>query len=145
MQQYRIIDRGVLVQATSPRSSSSRRTRRKLLPHPSDVLPRPLLHLMTERTSSFAFFDIGPLSKGHALVIPKCTSLPHTLPPSLPPPLLMLTIRGTDHAAKLHELPDEHLTELLPIVKKIAIAVGSVDYNVLQVSPQMLESGMWER
>lgn len=37
-----------------------------------------------------------------------------------------------DHAAKLHELPDEHLSELLPIVKKIAIAVGCENYNILQ-------------
>lgn len=40
----------------------------------------------------------------------------------------------TDHGAKLHDLPDEHLTELLPVVKKIAVAVGAQDYNVLQVS-----------
>lgn len=41
---------------------------------------------------------------------------------------------GTDHGAKLHDLPDEHLAELLPIVKRIAIAVGAENYNVLQVS-----------
>jgi hypothetical protein len=39
-----------------------------------------------------------------------------------------------DHAAKMHELPDEHLVELLPAVKKIAVAVGVENYNVLQVS-----------
>ncbi|SCV73925.1 BQ2448_6355 [Microbotryum intermedium] len=57
---------------------------------------------------AYAFFDIGPLAKGHALVIPKY------------------------HGAKLHDIPDEDLTTLLPIVKKIAVAVGSEDYNVLQ-------------
>ncbi|SDA01415.1 BZ3500_MvSof-1268-A1-R1_Chr10-1g02643 [Microbotryum saponariae] len=57
---------------------------------------------------AYAFFDIGPLAKGHALVIPKY------------------------HGAKLHDIPDEDLTTLLPLVKKIAIAVGSEDYNVLQ-------------
>ncbi|KAG6829440.1 Adenosine 5'-monophosphoramidase [Tephrocybe sp. NHM501043] len=63
---------------------------------------------LIETDLSFAFLDIGPLSKGHALVIPKY------------------------HAAKLHELPDEHLTDVLPIAKKIALAQGIVDYNILQ-------------
>ena len=40
---------------------------------------------------------------------------------------------NVDHGAKLHDLPDEALVELLPIVKKIAIAVGADNYNVLQV------------
>ena len=53
-------------------------------------------------------FSIGPLSKGHSLVIPKY------------------------HAAHLHELPDEYLAELLPIAKKLAIASGAKEYNVLQ-------------
>lgn len=30
---------------------------------------------MAVATRSFAFLDIGPLSNGHALVIPKCTSI----------------------------------------------------------------------
>ncbi|KAH0586037.1 Adenosine 5'-monophosphoramidase [Termitomyces sp. 'cryptogamus'] len=63
---------------------------------------------LVETELSFAFLDIGPLSKGHALVVPKC------------------------HAAKLHELPDEHLTDILPIAKKIALAQGVADYNILQ-------------
>ncbi|KAG6866177.1 hypothetical protein C0991_007727 [Blastosporella zonata] len=63
---------------------------------------------LIETDLSLAFLDIGPLSKGHALVIPKY------------------------HAAKLHELPDEHLTDVLPIAKKIALAQGLVDYNILQ-------------
>ncbi|KAG6902413.1 Adenosine 5'-monophosphoramidase [Termitomyces sp. Mi166 len=63
---------------------------------------------LVETELSFAFLDIGPLSKGHALIIPKY------------------------HAAKLHELPDEHLTDILPIAKKIALAQGVADYNILQ-------------
>jgi hypothetical protein len=39
----------------------------------------------------------------------------------------------TDHAAKLHELPDEYLSDVLPIAKKIAIAQGIENYNILQV------------
>ncbi|KAL2278005.1 hypothetical protein FJTKL_14972 [Diaporthe vaccinii] len=75
--------------------------------------------------------DIQPLSKGHALIIPKY------------------------HGEKLADIPDEHLTELLvcvttpisctrsyglgklttrtqPVAKKIAIASGAKDYNILQ-------------
>ncbi|KAF9525549.1 HIT-like protein [Crepidotus variabilis] len=61
-----------------------------------------------ETETSFAFLDIGPLSKGHALVIPKY------------------------HAEKVHELPDSYMTDILPIAKKIAIAQGVENYNILQ-------------
>jgi diadenosine tetraphosphate (Ap4A) HIT family hydrolase len=61
-----------------------------------------------ESDKTFAFLDIGPLSKGHALVIPK------------------------HHGAKLTDIPDDSLTELLPVLKKIATASGATDYNVLQ-------------
>ncbi|KAI0088589.1 HIT-like protein [Irpex rosettiformis] len=63
---------------------------------------------LIETDTVFSFLDIGPLSKGHALVIPKY------------------------HAEKLHEVPDEYLTETLPIAKKIAIALGAENYNILQ-------------
>lgn len=33
----------------------------------------------------------------------------------------------------MHELPDEYLADAMPVAKKIALAVGAVDYNVLQV------------
>ncbi|KAL8825869.1 MAG: hypothetical protein Q9191_004155 [Dirinaria sp. TL-2023a] len=56
----------------------------------------------------FAFLDIQPLSYGHALVIPKY------------------------HGAKLTDIPDESLTELLPVAKKIATATGAENYNLLQ-------------
>jgi hypothetical protein len=39
----------------------------------------------------------------------------------------------TDHAAKLHELPDEYLSDVLPIAKKIAVAQGIENYNIMQV------------
>ena len=41
------------------------------------------------------------------------------------------------HGAKLHDIPDEHLTELLPVAKKIAIATGAEQYNVLQNNGRM--------
>ncbi|KAJ7644696.1 HIT-like domain-containing protein [Roridomyces roridus] len=63
---------------------------------------------LLETDLSFSFLDIGPLSKGHALVIPKY------------------------HAQKMHELPDEYLADAMPIAKKIALAQGAENYNVLQ-------------
>ncbi|GAA6016886.1 hypothetical protein JCM8202_004469 [Rhodotorula sphaerocarpa] len=63
---------------------------------------------LVETDNLFSFLDIGPLSKGHALVIPKY------------------------HAAKLHDVPDAHLGEILKTLKKIAAAQGLENYNVLQ-------------
>ncbi|CAO3684075.1 unnamed protein product [Rhizopus stolonifer] len=57
---------------------------------------------------SFAFMDIDPLSEGHSLVIPKY------------------------HAEFIHQLPDDYLTDILPIVKKIVKASEFSQYNVLQ-------------
>ena len=37
-----------------------------------------------------------------------------------------------DHAEKLHELPEEYLSDMLPIAKKIAVAQGLENYNILQ-------------
>lgn len=45
----------------------------------------------------------------------------------------MVFVCVVDHAEKLHQLPDEHLADLLPIAKKIAVAQGAENYNVLQV------------
>ncbi|PFH63303.1 hypothetical protein XA68_14955 [Ophiocordyceps unilateralis] len=61
-----------------------------------------------ESEKLLAFLDIGPLSKGHALVIPKY------------------------HGPKLADIPDEHLTEVLPVIKKLVKATGASDYNILQ-------------
>jgi diadenosine tetraphosphate (Ap4A) HIT family hydrolase len=59
-------------------------------------------------TYSYAFLDIQPLSRGHALVIPK------------------------EHAVFLHELSDDSLADLLPVAKTVAKAIGVRDYNILQ-------------
>ncbi|KAK9457902.1 putative hit domain protein [Dipodascopsis uninucleata] len=64
-----------------------------------------------ESEKIFAFLDIGPISEGHSLVIPKY------------------------HAAKIHDVPDDILMEMLPVAKKIALALGANDsfnYNLLQ-------------
>ncbi|EPS33238.1 hypothetical protein PDE_08200 [Penicillium oxalicum 114-2] len=61
-----------------------------------------------ESDKVFAFLDIQPLSRGHALVIPKY------------------------HGAKLTDIPDDDLLEVLPVAKKIALASGATDFNILQ-------------
>lgn len=61
-----------------------------------------------ESDKTLAFLDINPLSRGHALVIPKI------------------------HGEKLVDIPDDHLSELLPVAKKLALASGAVDFNILQ-------------
>ncbi|ORY84436.1 HIT-like protein [Protomyces lactucae-debilis] len=63
---------------------------------------------LIETAKTLAFLDVGPLNKGHALVIPK------------------------EHAEKMHELSDASLADLLPVAKKVALAVGSENYNILQ-------------
>lgn len=37
-----------------------------------------------------------------------------------------------EHAVKFHQLSDETLADLLPVAKKVAIALGATDYNLLQ-------------
>ncbi|KAJ1650496.1 Adenosine 5'-monophosphoramidase [Dispira simplex] len=59
---------------------------------------------LVETELSYAFLDIGPIAKGHAV----------------------------NHAEKMHELPDEYLRDILPVAKKIALASGAENYNILQ-------------
>ncbi|KAL2255140.1 hypothetical protein VTK26DRAFT_4026 [Humicola hyalothermophila] len=61
-----------------------------------------------ESDKTLAFLDINPLSRGHALVIPKV------------------------HGEKLTDIPDDHLTEILPVAKKLVTATGAQEYNILQ-------------
>ncbi|TID25511.1 hypothetical protein CANINC_002901 [Pichia inconspicua] len=70
---------------------------------------------LIETAHSYSFLDIQPTAKGHLLVIPKY------------------------HGAKLHNLPDEYLADILPVAKKLAIALElNIDspegdgYNILQ-------------
>ena len=46
-----------------------------------------------------------------------------------------------DHAEKLHQLPDEYLADAMPIAKKIALAQGAENYNILQVGTAFLTHG----
>jgi diadenosine tetraphosphate (Ap4A) HIT family hydrolase len=75
---------------------------------------------------SFSFLDISPLSKGHALVIPKCQLSSRAS--------IVCSPIIADHAAKMHELPDEYLADMMPLAKKVANAQGLENYNVLQVN-----------
>nr|XP_019007613.1 hydrolase [Kwoniella pini CBS 10737]OCF46394.1 hydrolase [Kwoniella pini CBS 10737] len=63
---------------------------------------------LLETDTIFAFMDIGPIARGHCLVIPKY------------------------HAAKLNDLPDDQTKDIIPALKKLAIASGAENYNILQ-------------
>ncbi|KAA8915329.1 hypothetical protein TRICI_002513 [Trichomonascus ciferrii] len=70
---------------------------------------------LVETAKTLAFMDISPTAPGHVLVIPKY------------------------HGEKLHDIPDDSLSELLPVAKKIAVASGlniqgldGPGYNILQ-------------
>lgn len=69
-------------------------------------------HRVYEDDHVLAFLDIGPLSPGHTLVIPK------------------------ERAARLHELSDESAAALGRVLPRLCRAVvrvtGTADYNVLQ-------------
>ncbi|KAL5039128.1 Adenosine 5'-monophosphoramidase [Batrachochytrium dendrobatidis] len=64
-------------------------------------------HKVLENELVYAFLDINPLSKGH-LVIPKY------------------------HAQFVHQVPDDTLAAIGPAIKKVALALGAENYNVLQ-------------
>jgi histidine triad (HIT) family protein len=69
-------------------------------------------HRVYEDAHVLAFLDVGPLSEGHTLVIPK------------------------ERKAFLHELSEEQAAAIGRVLPKIARAVmkatGATDYNVLQ-------------
>jgi histidine triad (HIT) family protein len=69
-------------------------------------------HKVFEDEHVIAFLDIGPLSRGHVLVVPK------------------------EERTKLHELSDASAAALGRALRKVAYAVveatGCADYNVLQ-------------
>lgn len=65
---------------------------------------------LAETANAYAFLDIGPTAKGHALVIPKYCG------------------------EKLHDIPDTYLADLLPLAKKIALA-SQLDIKGLESTP----------
>jgi diadenosine tetraphosphate (Ap4A) HIT family hydrolase len=63
---------------------------------------------IAETAKSYAFMDIGPLSAGHCLVIPKeCKS-------------------------KYHQLSEDSCIDLGLLLNRVARAVGAENYNILQ-------------
>ena len=98
-----------------------------------------------ETETIFAFMDIGPIAKGHCLVIPKCESVFHKVEGwgnrrclirgaqagAVRIWRLLVILKSgcgseyadiLDHAEKLTDLPDEHMSEILPALKKLAVA-----------------------
>ncbi|KAJ3329015.1 hypothetical protein HDU76_008822 [Blyttiomyces sp. JEL0837] len=69
-------------------------------------------HKLIETELSFAFLDINPLSAGHAVS--------------------SYLLYCDDHAEFFHQVPDEHLADILPLAKKVALALGCPNYNLLQ-------------
>lgn len=71
---------------------------------------------LIETNLTYSFLDIQPTAEGHVLIIPK------------------------HHGAKLHNIPDESLADLLPVVKKLTKVLNldqnntpeGEGYNVLQ-------------
>ncbi|KAJ7900253.1 HIT-like domain-containing protein [Mycena olivaceomarginata] len=70
-------------------------------------------HKVYETEHCLAFLDIMPIAEGHTQVIPKY------------------------HAVTLGDLPDEYLREIGPVVKKIALATGVEQYNIVQHVPHV--------
>lgn len=79
-----------------------------------------------ESEKTLAFLDIGPLSKGHSVRLPSHASSRASIDHS------SQLIIPKHHGAKLHDIPDDQLSEVLSVTKKIAIAQGVEDYNILQ-------------
>lgn len=71
---------------------------------------------LVETRHSYSFLDIQPTAEAHCLVIPKY------------------------HGAKLHNIPDDYLADILPVVKKLTKVLNldqnntpdGEGYNVLQ-------------
>ncbi|KAG2418066.1 hypothetical protein HFD88_001166 [Aspergillus terreus] len=95
-----------------------------------------------ESDKVLAFLDIQPLSRGHAvslLIAPHCIDVTlvsaRALRHSETSPserLLVDLVIPKFHGAKLTDIPDEDLSEILPVAKKLAQATGAGDFNILQ-------------
>lgn len=71
---------------------------------------------LLETESVFAFMDVGPIAKGHCLVIPK-REYEYLFWAHLNTESVCI-----DHAATFAELPDEAMVDILPTCKKLAAA-----------------------
>ena len=48
---------------------------------------------------------------------------------------------ASDHAEKLSDLPDEHMADILPTLKKLAIATVSLLTQLLDIGYQLISQG----
>jgi diadenosine tetraphosphate (Ap4A) HIT family hydrolase len=74
-------------------------------------------HKIIDTPMVYAFLDINPLSSGHVLIIPKF------------------------HAGRLHQIPDEYLSQILPNIKKVynALKEASMDSNQTNAKESNME------
>jgi len=73
------------------------------------IIRREFGEIIYENGSFVVLMDIGPLSRGHMLVVPKY------------------------HGETLEDIPDEYLSGALVLIKKIVGKIGTITkYNVLQ-------------
>jgi diadenosine tetraphosphate (Ap4A) HIT family hydrolase len=86
--------------------------------------------LETEKT--LAFLDINPLSRGHA-VRRTCFTCFYVDANFMSIQLVI----PKHHGAKLTDIPDDSLSELLPVAAKLARATGAEQYNILQNNGRM--------
>jgi diadenosine tetraphosphate (Ap4A) HIT family hydrolase len=103
------------LQATFPLSNYS---------NPTSFWPFLILSLSVEATQYVPFFPFTSL--------PACIYLYSALvehPKKLMPLQLVIP---KHHGSKLTDIPDEQLSEILPVVKKLASASGAENYNILQ-------------
>ncbi|KAL9013525.1 MAG: hypothetical protein Q9173_001784 [Seirophora scorigena] len=72
-----------------------------------------------ENDRLLAFLDIQPLSLGHAKTTDSACGTKQLVVPK-------------HHGGKLTDIPDESLSEILPVAKKLAQAMQAENYNILQ-------------
>lgn len=68
-----------------------------------------------------------PVTEGHTQIIPKCEQVCAFN--------AFVSDSTPDHAKKLGDLPDEYIRDIGPLCKKIALATGVEQYNIIQVRP----------
>jgi len=78
-----------------------------------------------ESEKVLAFLDIQPLSRGHAVRSPATRKDAGSL-------IALQMVIPKHHGAKLTDIPDDQLTEILPVAKKLVLASGATNYNILQ-------------
>jgi len=109
-------------------------------------------HKLAETDKALAFLDINPLSAGHTV----CGALyalvfQHEWRRGLTgirfrrvhrAPATQLVIPKY-HGEKVVDVPDEFLTDILPVARKVAIALGAENFNILQNNGALAHQVLW--